>query len=104
MPIAHEYVAVILFVVAIVGNCFGRASHPFPPIPWSTARCDEDLQTFLALELEIVFVNCTDILRQALKRTFANLYGVSPDTGCYLDDPTSELLGSNDMKDRRIAS
>jgi hypothetical protein len=30
--------------------------------------------------LEIAFVNQTDINRQAIKRTFADLYGVSPDT------------------------
>jgi hypothetical protein len=30
--------------------------------------------------LEIAFVNRTDIYRQAIQRTFANLYGVSPDT------------------------
>jgi hypothetical protein len=30
--------------------------------------------------LEIAFVNRTDIYRQAIKRTFADLYGVSPDT------------------------
>ena len=35
---------------------------------------------FFALELEIAFVNRTDIYRQAIKRTFADLYGVSPDT------------------------
>jgi hypothetical protein len=29
--------------------------------------------------LEIAFVNWTDIYRRAIKRTFANLYGVSPD-------------------------
>ena len=44
------------------------------------ARFEEASQTFLALELEIAFVNGTDIYRQAIKRTFANLYGVSPDT------------------------
>ena len=32
-----------------------------------------------ALELEIAFVDRTHIYRQAIKRTFANLYGVSPD-------------------------
>jgi hypothetical protein len=30
--------------------------------------------------LEIAFVNRTDIYRRAIKRTFADLYGVSPDT------------------------
>jgi hypothetical protein len=30
--------------------------------------------------LEIAFVNQTDTYRQAIKRTFADLYGVSPDT------------------------
>ena len=35
---------------------------------------------FLALQLEIVFVNRTEICRRAIKRTFADLYGVSPDT------------------------
>jgi predicted phosphoribosyltransferase len=30
--------------------------------------------------LEIAFVNRTDIYRQAIKRTFADLYGVSSDT------------------------
>ena len=35
---------------------------------------------FFALELEIAFVNRTDIYRQAIKRTFADLYGVSPGT------------------------
>jgi hypothetical protein len=34
---------------------------------------------FFALKLEIV-VTRTDIYRQAIKRTFADLYGVSPDT------------------------
>ena len=32
------------------------------------------------LELEIAFANRTDIYHQAIRRTFANLYGVSPDT------------------------
>jgi hypothetical protein len=32
------------------------------------------------VELEIAFVNRTDIYRRAIKRTFADLYGVSPDT------------------------
>jgi len=41
---------------------------------------EEVSQTFPALELEIAFVNRTDIYRRAIKRTFANLYGVSPDT------------------------
>jgi hypothetical protein len=36
--------------------------------------------TFLAVELEIAFVNRTDIYRQAIKRTFADFYGVSSDT------------------------
>jgi hypothetical protein len=35
---------------------------------------------FFALELEIAFVNRTDNYRQAIKRTFADLYGVSPGT------------------------
>ena len=35
---------------------------------------------FFALKLEIAFVNRTDIYRQAIKRTFADLYGVSPGT------------------------
>ena len=35
---------------------------------------------FFALELEIAFVNRTDIYRQAIKRSFADLYGVSPGT------------------------
>jgi len=43
-------------------------------------RYEEASQTFLALELEIAFVNRTDIYRRAIKRTFADLYGVSPDT------------------------
>jgi len=30
--------------------------------------------------LEVAFVNRADIYRQAIKRTFANLYSVSPDT------------------------
>ena len=34
----------------------------------------------LLSKLEIVFVNRTDIYRRAIKRTFANLYGVSSDT------------------------
>ena len=34
---------------------------------------------FFALELEIAFVNRIDIYRQAIKRTFADLYSVSPD-------------------------
>ena len=34
----------------------------------------------IALELEVAFVNRTDVYRQAIKRTFADLYGVSPDT------------------------
>jgi hypothetical protein len=37
-------------------------------------------QTIFALELEIAFVDRTDIYRQAIKRTFADLYGVSPGT------------------------
>jgi hypothetical protein len=36
-------------------------------------------QAILAIELEIVFVNRTDIYRRAIKRTFADLYGVSAD-------------------------
>jgi hypothetical protein len=35
---------------------------------------------FLVVELEMAFVNRTDIYRQAINRTFADLYGVSPDT------------------------
>lgn len=41
---------------------------------------EEVSQTFPALEWEIPFVNRTDIYRRAIKRTFANLYSVSPDT------------------------
>ena len=35
---------------------------------------------FFALKSEIASVNRTDIYRQAIKRTFADLYGVSPGT------------------------
>jgi hypothetical protein len=35
---------------------------------------------FLTLKLEIALVNRTDICCRAIKRTFANLYGVSTET------------------------
>jgi hypothetical protein len=40
----------------------------------------DQMTCFLPLQLKIASVNQTDIYRQAIKRTFANLYGVSPDT------------------------
>ena len=43
------------------------------------ARYDEGSQTFLAFELKVAFVNRSGIYRQAIKRTFADLYGVSPE-------------------------
>ena len=59
--------------------------HPLPVIvpivPLLRRRpLAEASQKFLALELEVAFVNRTDIYRQAIKRTFADLYGVSPGT------------------------
>src|SRR3984885_9197872 len=45
--------------------------------------------TFLSLELEIAFVNRTDIYRRAIKRTFADLYGVSLTRGV-LGGPTGK--------------
>ena len=39
---------------------------------WNRHRSVEDVQ-------ELAFMNTTDIYRQAIKRTFASLYGVAPD-------------------------
>jgi hypothetical protein len=55
-----------------------RASRPLPAVTDSTEGRKH--QTILALQLGIAFVNRTDIYRQAIKRTFADLYSVSPDT------------------------
>ena len=76
MAMTQEHLAVVLFFVAIVGIAFRRARRAVPAVPRSTARFDEASQTFFALKSEIAFVNRTDIYGQAIKRTFADLYGV----------------------------
>jgi hypothetical protein len=48
---------------------------------------------FFALKLEIAFVNRTDIYRQAIERTFANLYGVHPTRWMLTGRPARPSLG-----------
>jgi hypothetical protein len=54
-------------------NCTDKTSLPLRL--WTIIN-----DVLFALKLEIAVVNRTDIYRQAIKRTFADLYGVSPDT------------------------
>ena len=60
----------------------------------------EDLENeiFLALKLEIASVNRSDIYRQAIKRTFADLYGVSPERWMLAGRPARPSLCSAPAK------
>jgi hypothetical protein len=70
MVITQEHLAAILFVVAMVGIALGMLLALFLLFR-DEQQCKEEAgQKFLALELEIAFVNRTDICRQAIKRTF----------------------------------
>jgi hypothetical protein len=80
MAMTQELLAVVLFVVAIVGIACGVLLALFLLFRDEQQGMKKASQKFLALELEIAFVNRTDIYRQAIKRTFADLYGVSPGT------------------------
>jgi hypothetical protein len=77
MAITPEHLAIILFTVAIVGiACMlvalfllfrNQQQGTKKPANVSCSRIGNS------------FLNRTDIYRRAIKRTFANLYGVSPD-------------------------
>ena len=78
MVITQEHLAAILFVVAMVGIALGMLLALFLLFRDEQQGMKKPAKS-LALQLEIVCVNRTEIYRRAIKRTFANLYGVSPD-------------------------
>ena len=70
MVITQEHLAAILFVVAMVGIALGMLLALFLLFRDEQQGMKKPTKSFLALELEIAFVNRTDIYRQAIKRTF----------------------------------